>query len=184
MPGPRNRGVPEKSKNFGAAISRLIKELKNYRVKIIIATTVAIASTIIAIVSPSFLSDLTDTISAGLGGSVDFSAVWKFILIIVSLYIISTVFEIIESFLMTDVANGFARDLRTRISKKINRLPLKFFDRNEIGDTLSRVTNDVDTLAQSLSDSLASIVVNILMPVHHLLLQPLFLEYLVLSSWH
>lgn len=163
MPGPRNRGVPEKSKNFGAAISRLIKELKNYRVKIIIATTVAIASTIIAIVSPSFLSDLTDTISAGLGGSVDFSAVWKFILIIVSLYIISTVFEIIESFLMTDVANGFARDLRTRISKKINRLPLKFFDRNEIGDTLSRVTNDVDTLAQSLSDSLASIVVNILM---------------------
>ena len=163
MPGPRNRGVPEKSKNFGAAISRLIKELKNYRVKIIIATTVAIASTIIAIVSPSFLSDLTDTISAGLGGSVDFSAVWKFIVIIVSLYIISTVFEIIESFLMTDVANGFARDLRTRISKKINRLPLKFFDRNEIGDTLSRVTNDVDTLAQSLSDSLASIVVNILM---------------------
>ena len=165
MPGPRDKGVPEKSKNFGAAITRLIKELKNYRAKIIISTTVAITSTAIAIISPSFLSDLTDTISAGLGGSIDFSAVWKFILIIVSLYIVSTIFEIIESFLMTDVANGFARDLRTRISEKINCLPLKFFDRNEIGDTLSRVTNDVDTLAQSLSDSLASILVNILMLV-------------------
>ena len=165
MPGPRDKGVPEKSKNFGAAITRLIKELKNYRTKIIISTTVAITSTAIAIISPSFLSDLTDTISAGLGGSIDFSAVWKFILIIVSLYIVSTIFEIIESFLMTDVANGFARDLRTRISEKINCLPLKFFDRNEIGDTLSRVTNDVDTLAQSLSDSLASILVNILMLV-------------------
>ncbi len=164
MPGP-NRGVPEKSKNFGAAITRLIKELKKYRVKIIISTTVAILSTIIAIISPSFLSDLTDTISAGLANKIDFSAVWKFVLIIVVLYIISTIFEIIESFLMTDVANGFARDLRTRISKKINRLPLKFFDKNQIGDTLSRVTNDVDTLAQSLSDSLASIVVNILMLV-------------------
>ncbi len=164
MPG-RNRGIPEKSKNFGAAIKRLIKELKSYRVKIIVSTTVAIISTIIAIISPSLLSNLTDTISAGLTSNIDFSEIWKLVLVIVSLYIISTIFEIVESFLMTDVANGFARDLRTRISKKINLLPLKFFDKNQIGDTLSRVTNDVDTLAQSLSDSLASIVVNILMLV-------------------
>ncbi len=165
MPGPRNRGVPEKSKNFGAAMKRLIKELKKYRVKIIVSATMAIIGTAIDIAGPNLLSNLTDTIATGLTGNIDFSIVWKFVLIIFSLYIIGTIFEIIESFLMTDVANGFAKDLRTRISEKINRLPLKFFDRNEIGDTLSRVTNDVDTLASSLSDSLAAIVVNILMLV-------------------
>ncbi|MBQ8984895.1 ABC transporter ATP-binding protein [Candidatus Saccharibacteria bacterium] len=163
MPGPRNKGVPEKSKNFGAAMKRLIKELKKYRVKIIVSATMAIIGTAIDIAGPNLLSDLTDAIATGLRNSVDFSIVWKFVLIIFSLYILGTIFEIIESFLMTDVANGFAQDLRTRISEKINRLPLKFFDKNEIGDTLSRVTNDVDTLASSLSDSLATIVVNILM---------------------
>ena len=163
MPGPRNKGVPEKSKNFGAAMKRLIKELKKYRVKIIVSATMAIIGTAIDIAGPNLLSDLTDAIATGLRNSVDFSIVWKFVLIIFSLYILGTIFEIIESFLMTDVANGFAQDLRARISEKINRLPLKFFDKNEIGDTLSRVTNDVDTLASSLSDSLATIVVNILM---------------------
>ncbi len=163
MPGPRNKGVPEKSKNFGAAMKRLIKELKKYRVKIIVSATMAIIGTAIDIAGPNLLSDLTDAIATGLRNSVDFSIVWKFVLIIFSLYILGTIFEIIESFLMTDVANGFAQDLRARISEKINRLPLKFFDKNEIGDTLSRVTNDVDTLASSLSDSLAAIVVNILM---------------------
>lgn len=163
MPGPRNKGVPEKSKNFGAAMKRLIKELKKYRVKIIVSATMAIIGTAIDIAGPNLLSNLTDAIATGLRNSVDFSIVWKFVLIIFSLYILGTIFEIIESFLMTDVANGFAQDLRARISEKINRLPLKFFDKNEIGDTLSRVTNDVDTLASSLSDSLAAIVVNILM---------------------
>lgn len=163
MPGPRNKGVPEKSKNFGAAMKRLIKELKKYRVKIIVSATMAIIGTAIDIAGPNLLSDLTDAIATGLRNSVDFSIVWKFVLVIFSLYILGTIFEIIESFLMTDVANGFAQDLRARISEKINRLPLKFFDKNEIGDTLSRVTNDVDTLASSLSDSLAAIVVNILM---------------------
>lgn len=163
MPGPRNKGVPEKSKNFGVAMKRLIKELKKYRVKIIVSATMAIIGTAIDIAGPILLSDLTDAIATGLRNSIDFSIVWKFVLIIFSLYILGTIFEIIESFLMTDVANGFAQDLRARISEKINRLPLKFFDKNEIGDTLSRVTNDVDTLASSLSDSLAAIVVNILM---------------------
>lgn len=167
MPGPGGpgggKGAPEKSKNFGAAMKRLIRELKNYRVRIIIATALAIVGTVIAIITPNILSDLTDTITVGLLSKIDFGEVWKFALILGALYIISTIFELIESFLMTDVSNNFARDLRTRISEKINRLPLKFFDKNQIGDTLSRVTNDVDTLAQSLSESLSSMVANVLL---------------------
>ena len=164
MPGPNSqKGVPEKSKNFNAAIRRLIKELKKYRAKIITAIILAIAGSVIAIITPDILSDLTDTIADGISSSINFSLVWKFVIIIVILYIVSTIFELIEAFLMTDVANDFARDLRTKISAKINRLPLSFFDKNQIGDTLSRVTNDVDTLAQSLSDSLSSIIANVIL---------------------
>lgn len=166
MPGPgRNRGVPEKSKNFGVAIKRLIKELKPYRTKIIISIFLATAGSVIAIITPNILSNLADTISDGILTGIDFGIIGKLVGILISLHIISTVFDLIEAFLMTDVSNDFARDLRDRISKKINRLPLRFFDKNQIGDTLSRVTNDVDTLAQSLSDSLSSIVANIMLLV-------------------
>ena len=72
MPGPRNKGVPEKSKNFGAAMKRLIKELKRYRVKIIVSATMAIIGTAIDIAGPNLLSDLTDAIATGLRNSVDF----------------------------------------------------------------------------------------------------------------
>ena len=163
MPGPRGRGVPEKSKDFGAAMKRLIKELKDYRIKIAISILMAALGSVIAIVTPNLLSNLTDTISEGIFGSIDFTKVIHFVIIIVALYIASTIFDLIEAFLMTDVANDFARQLRSRISTKINKLPLSFFDKNQIGDTLSRVTNDVDTLAQSLSDSLSSIVANVLL---------------------
>lgn len=163
MPGPRERGVPEKSKDFGAAMKRLIKELKDYRIKIAISILMAALGSVIAIVTPNLLSNLTDTISEGIFGSIDFTKVIHFVIIIVALYIASTIFDLIEAFLMTDVANDFARQLRSRISTKINKLPLSFFDKNQIGDTLSRVTNDVDTLAQSLSDSLSSIVANVLL---------------------
>lgn len=162
MPGPGgprgSKGVPDKSKDFGAAIRRIIKELKTFRVKIIIATTLAIIGTVIALVTPNILSELTDTITAGLFSGIDFAKVWQYALIIAGLYVVSMVFELIEAILMTYVANDFAKELRTRISKKINKLPLKFFDKNQIGDVLSRVTNDVDTLAQSMNESLSTIV--------------------------
>ena len=77
---------------------------------------------------------------------------------LICLYILSAVFSFVESILMTDVANKFAKQLRTKISKKINKLPLNYFDKNQTGDTLSRVTNDVDTIAQSMNQSLATLV--------------------------
>ncbi len=88
----------------------------------------------------------------------DINTIKNVALFLASLYIISAIFSFIESILMTDVSNNFARKLRSRISAKINKLPLKYFDRNQTGDILSRVTNDVDTIAQSMNQSLSTLV--------------------------
>lgn len=90
-------------------------------------------------------------------------AIKNIALFLACLYILSALFTFIESILMTDVANKFARQLRSRISLKINKLPLKYFDRNSIGDILSRVTNDVDTIAQSMNQSLATLVSSVVL---------------------
>ncbi len=88
----------------------------------------------------------------------DLDATKKIIITLVCLYLLSAIFGYIQSYSMTTVSNGFAKDLRTRISVKINKLPLKFFDSHEIGDILSRVTNDVDMIAQNLNQSLATLI--------------------------
>ncbi len=90
--------------------------------------------------------------------SMDLEAAKKIIITLVCLYLLSAIFGYIQSYSMTTISNGFAKNLRTRISVKINKLPLKFFDSHEIGDILSRVTNDVDTIAQNLNQSLATLI--------------------------
>ena len=90
--------------------------------------------------------------------TMDLDAAKRIIITLVCLYLLSAIFGYIQSYSMTTVSNGFAKDLRTRISVKINKLPLKFFDSHEIGDILSRVTNDVDTIAQNLNQSLATLI--------------------------
>lgn len=157
MPGPI-RGEVEKAKNFKVAITRMIKELKPFYIPSFFATLFASIGSIIAIITPNKLSELTDEITNGLTGQMNFDAVWSIVIVVAILFVTSLVFEIIEAFLMTDVSNNFARLLRTQISEKINRLPLKFFDNHQTGDTLSRVTNDVDSVAQSLNESLSTLV--------------------------
>ena len=157
MPGPV-RGVPEKAKDFKAAIKRMIKELKPFYVPTIVATFFASVGSIIAIITPNKLSDLTDEINKGLVAPMNFEAVWGIVIVVGVLFVVSLIFEIIEAFLMTDVSNNFARMMRGRISEKINRLPLRFFDNHQTGDILSRVTNDVDSVAQSLNESLSTLV--------------------------
>lgn len=157
MPGPI-RGEVEKAKDFNAAIKRMIKELKPFYAPTIIATLFASIGSIIAIITPNKLSELTDEITLGLTSAMNFDAVWGIVVVVGVLFVVSLVFEIVEAFLMTDVSNNFARMLRSRISEKINRLPLRFFDNHQTGDTLSRVTNDIDSVAQSLNESLSTLV--------------------------
>lgn len=275
---PKHNKSFEKPKNFGTAIKRLLKELSRFRIVITIAVILAIASSILSIIAPDKLSELTDRISEGLivkkdnmaeisntitsnfqnlhiaellasetvsnddkailinvissmekgdkslsinyfselsnellseiletftidGNEINTEDQVKYLMIINTLdenstpnelykkidemplsiqksikpfmnldaiktivitiaiiYICSSLFSYLQSFIMATVSNKFAKEFRSKISKKINRLPLKFFDRNQTGDTLSRVTNDVDTMAQSLNQSLASFI--------------------------
>lgn len=104
------------------------------------------------------MDNLPESIYSLIKPSMDLNAAKKIIIILVCLYLLSAIFGYIQSYSMTTVSNGFAKDLRTRISVKINKLPLKFFDSHEIGDILSRVTNDVDTIAQNLNQSLATLI--------------------------
>lgn len=152
--------VAEKSKNFGAAIKRLFKELRGAKVFAIIAILCAAAGSVLTIIAPDKLADLTDEITKGLrpGLDINFDIVWGLVLTITLLFGIAALLELAEGLIMAQVSNGFARKLRERISHKINRLPLHYFDHNQTGDILSRVTNDVDTVAQSLDNSLSTLV--------------------------
>ncbi len=151
----------EKAKDFKGAIKRLFSELKNFRVIIIVALILAMLGAILSIIAPDKISELTDKISEGLVLGMDMEAVKKISLILVGMYLSSALVTFIESIIMTDVANKFAKQLRTRISRKINKLPLKYFDKNSTGDILSRVTNDIDTIAQSMNQSLSTLVSSI-----------------------
>lgn len=164
-------GVGEKAKDFKSAVKRLVKELGKFKILIIIALILAIAGAVLSIFAPDRLSKLTDEIQAGIipkmeNGQIimpeiNMDAIKSIAISLVILYLFSAICTFIQSICMTEVANNFARSLRTRISVKINKLPLSYFDRHQSGDTLSRVTNDVDTIAQTMNQSLGTLVSNI-----------------------
>ena len=109
----------------------------------------------------SKIDEMPESIKSVIEPKMDMEAIQKIALFLVAIYLCSALFNYIESISMTDVANKFAKSLRTRISEKINKLPLKYFDKHQTGDILSRVTNDVDTIAQSMNQSLATLVSSI-----------------------
>ena len=164
MPGPMRRGNQnsnDKAKDFKGAIIRLFKELDKYKIAIIIALILAIFGAIIGITAPNVLSKLTDEIQLGLLGEMNINKVKQIAIILGSMYVANAVFIFIQDVLMADVSNKFAKDLRTSISEKINKLPLRYYDLHSKGDILSRVTNDVDTIAQTMNQSLATLVTSI-----------------------
>ena len=172
MGGPgMGPGAGEKAKDFKSAVKRLVKELGKFKILIIIALILAIAGAVLSISAPDRLSKLTDEIQAGIIPKMEngqmimpqmnMDAIKSIALSLVILYACSSICTFIQSICMTEVANNLARSLRTRISVKINKLPLSYFDRHQSGDTLSRVTNDVDTIAQTMNQSLGTLVSNI-----------------------
>ena len=159
MRGPGSKMVPgEKAKDFKEAMKRLFSELKDYKTTIIIALILAILSSVLSIFAPNMLSNLTDKIAEGLFGNMDMKAIKSIVIFLGLLYLISAIFNYIQAVCMANVSNKFAKELRSKISCKINNLPLRYFDKHQSGDTLSRVTNDVDTIAQSMNQSLGSLV--------------------------
>lgn len=160
-PGMGRMRMGEKAKDFKSAIKRLFKELGNFKILIVISLVLATLSSVLSIFAPNKLSDLTNEIQKGLMMEMNIESVKSIALFLAILYLCSALFNYIQSICMTSVANNFARKLRRRISQKINKLPLKYFDKHQAGDTLSRVTNDVDTIAQSMNQSLGSLVSSI-----------------------
>ena len=164
MPGPMRReniNPRDKAKDFKGAIFRLFRELGEYIIVVIIALILAIYGARIGIKAPNILSNLTDEISKGLMGQMNILEIKKIAITLGEMYIANALCILIQNILMADVSNKFAKDLRTSISKKINRLPLRYYDLHSKGDILSRVTNDVDTIAQTMNQSLATLVTSI-----------------------
>lgn len=155
--GP-NRGSAEKPKDFKKAVKSMIRYLDKYLPAIIVALILAALSSVLSIIGPNRLSDLTDVITDGIVTGIDFGKVGQMALFLLIIYLFSAAFNYIQNFIMVTVSNNFAKDLRDKISFKINKLPLKYFDTHSYGDVLSRVTNDVDTINFSMHQSLGTLV--------------------------
>lgn len=166
MMGP-GRGVVEKPKNFNLTMRKLIKYAKNYVPAIVTALIFALVSTVLQILGPNKLREMTDIIVVGLprivdgmpaAQSIDMDAVGRVGLILIIFYSVSLLLGFVQNFIMATVTQRISRKMRSDISNKINRLPLQYFDNTSHGDVLSRVTNDVDTVGQTLGQSVGNLV--------------------------
>lgn len=154
----------EKAKNFGKTWGKLIAYCKPYLPAIIVALLLACVGSVFNIIGPSKLSEITDLITAGMGGgAIDLGAITGVGLTLVALYLMGYAFNYIQGFIMATMTQKVSKGLRTDISKKINRVPLSYFDKTSYGDVLSRVTNDVDTIGQTLNQSIGMLVTSITM---------------------
>lgn len=169
--GPMGGGMGrmvEKPKNFKETFRKLREYLRPYFGKLILVLIFAIGSTIFTIVGPKILGNVTTEIFEGLvakisgtGEGINFPSIQRTLLILLALYVISTILGFIQGFIVSGVAQKVSYRLRESIAEKINRLPLAYFDKNSHGDVLSRVTNDVDTVSQSLNQSLSQIITSV-----------------------
>lgn len=153
-----NKVNQNKPKNFKNAMLQLFSFCKKYWSLIIISIVLATISSVLAVIGPNKLKDLTNYISAGLRAPMDINAILNITYVLIAIYLTQCVFMSIQHILMVKVSQNASKELRTEIDKKINRVPIKYIDSNAHGDLLSRVTNDVDTIASGLNNSVATLV--------------------------
>ncbi|WP_346928720.1 ABC transporter ATP-binding protein [Clostridium sp.] len=161
-------GAGEKAKNFKGTMKNLISYLKPFTASIIVVIIFAIGSAAFSIIGPKILGKVTTNIFEGLVGKItgsgvgiDFEYIGRILLILLGLYVISTLFSFVQGFIMSGVTQKVSYNLRKEISEKINRMPLKYFDNKTHGEVLSRVTNDVDTVSQNLNQSMSQVITSI-----------------------
>ncbi|WP_199874235.1 ABC transporter ATP-binding protein [Paraclostridium bifermentans] len=167
MGGPMGgmRGT-EKAKDFKGTMKNLFNYLKPYRISIFIVVIFAIGSSAFSIVGPKVLGKATTEIFEGLirkvsnqgNAGIDFNYIGKVLLILLGLYVISALFSFVQSFIVSGISQKVSYKLRKEISEKINRMPLKYFDKRTHGEVLSRITNDIDTLSQNLNQIMTQII--------------------------
>lgn len=164
--GPPN-GIQsgERPNNFKKSSGKLVRYCRPWLWAIIAALVMATGATILSIIGPNQIRKVTDLITEGMAGSIDLAAIGAICLGLALIYSISFFFSYAQGFTMATVTQRVSKKLRGDISQKINRLPLKYFDTNSTGDVLSRVTNDVDTIGQTLNQSLGQMVSAVVMLV-------------------
>lgn len=144
--------------NSKGGLLNLIKYMKEHRIYLVIALIFAIGGSTITVISPDKLSEVTDIITQGIISGIDIDKINKICITLIILYIMSIVLSYLQGFIMATVTQKTTKKLRSDITNKINRLPLKYYDKTTVGDVLSRVTNDVDTIGQTLNQSMGALV--------------------------
>lgn len=162
--GPGRAPSFEKPKDFRGTARKLIRYLGAFRISLALVLTAACAGTLFNIIGPKILGQATTELYAGVrlkmagAGSINFEKIGTILLCALAIYLVSAMFTFIQGWLMTGVSQKVCRKMRSDISQKINRLPMKYFESRTVGEVLSRITNDVDTLGQSLNQSLTQLV--------------------------
>ena len=169
-PGPRGRSATDKPTNFKATWGKLLNYFKNYWWIMILALVASAIGSVLTLVGPDQLSKLTDIITRGIMTGIDMPAIQSIGWTLITLYGISTVLSLSQGFIMATVTQKISKNLRSDLSAKINDLPIAYFDKHTTGDILSRVTNDIDTIAQSLNQSISTLVTAITMLVGSLVM--------------
>lgn len=167
--GPMAPG--EKPKNFKKTIKQLLNYMGKYKIALVFVILFAMASTCFSIVGPKVMGKITTKISEGLQakilgtGGIDFDAIFKIVALLIGLYVVSSLFSFIQGWLMSGISQKMSYRLREDMAKKINRLPMSYYDTCTHGEVLSRITNDVDTLGMSLNQSITQLITSITMLV-------------------
>lgn len=157
----------EKAKDFKGSILKLLQYMEKYKVRLIIMVFFAIGGTTFNILGPKIIGKVTTELANGImlkisgTGGIDFEKITRILLTVLSLYLISALFSFIQGFIMTGISNDTTYNLRKDLSKKINRLPMQYFESRTHGEVLSRITNDIDTLQQSLNQSLTQLITSV-----------------------
>ena len=166
MPRP-GRQTTERAKDFKGTLLQLLKTMGAYKISLIVVIVFAIFSTIFNIAGPKILAKATTALATGWiarlrgVGSIDFGYIGKILLILLAMYLCSAAFSFIQGWLMTGLSQKVCYDFRRQISEKIDRLPLAYFEKRTVGEVLSRITNDVDTLGQSLNQSVTQLITSV-----------------------
>jgi ATP-binding cassette subfamily B protein len=169
--GPMGHGrkgaPPEKAKDFKGTIRKLLEYMGSYKIALFMVMVFAIGSTIFNVIGPKILGNATTELFTGFvaklmgTGEIDFTKIGKILVGLLILYAVSGIFSFVQGWLMTTISQKMCFRMRREISEKINRMPLKYFEKNTVGDVLSRITNDVDTLGQALNQSITQLITSV-----------------------
>ena len=168
MGGPHGPMMPgEKAKDFKGTVKKLLAYMGRYKIAIVFVMIFAVGGTVFNIVGPKVLSRATTALFEGLmakiggTGGIDFARIARILLFVLGLYVVSALLTFIQGYIMTGVSQKLCYRFRREISEKINRMPMAYFESKTVGEVLSRITNDVDTLGQSLSQSITTLITSV-----------------------